>query len=293
MAKNLYARVTATILAELEKGVVPWRRDWRSIAGSGIPHNAVSMRPYRGTNTILLWLRAQQQGWSSLGFLTYKQARDLGGTVKQGAKSGLIVFVKQLVVKDHDNENVTKLVPMLRAYSVFHTSQCDGLSEAILNPAAKSPRNPDARDPLIDAFTAATQADVREGQGEPVYHPGGDYISMPCFTDFTSADGFYSTLFHELTHWTAHKSRLDRNLKSRFGDLHAYSAEELCAELGASFLCAEFGLDNGKLQHAAYLQGWITLLKHDARAFFTAANRAQEASDYLRRLALADQPVAA
>src|SRR5262245_54985813 len=167
MAKNLYAQVTATILAELERGCAPWRRDWRSIAGSSIPHNAVSMRPYRGTNTVLLWLQAQQQGWSSLGFLTYKQARDLGGTVKQGAKSSLIVFVKHLVVKDHENENVTKLVPMLQAYSFFHTSQCDCLPETILNSVARPPRNSDARDPLIDTFTASTQADVREGQGEP------------------------------------------------------------------------------------------------------------------------------
>lgn len=292
MAKSLYDQVTATILSELERGCAPWRHDWRSIAGSNIPHNAVSMRAYSGTNTVLLWLRAQQEGWSSLGFLTFKQARDLGGSVKQGAKGSLIVFVKQLVVKDREYENVTKLIPMLRAYSVFHTSQCDGLPE-VLNPAAKPPRNSDAKDPLIDAFVAATQADLREGQGEPAYHPGSDYISMPCFADFTSGDGYYSTLFHELTHWTGHKSRIGRDLKSRFGDVHAYSAEELCAELGASFLAAEFGLDSSKLQHAAYLQGWIKLLKHDARAFFTAANRAQAAADYLRGLALVDQPAAA
>ena len=182
---------------------------------------------------------------------------------------------------------------MLKAHRVFHVRQCEGLPEKVTNPVAKLPRNKDVRDPLADGFVSSTQADVREGHGEPAYHPAGDYITMPRFADFNHGDGFYSTLFHELTHWTAHKSRLGRDLKSRFGDLHAYSAEELTAEIGASFLAAEFGLDNTKVQHAAYVAGWIALLKHDSRAFFTAAGKAQQAADYLRGVALSEQPVAA
>jgi antirestriction protein ArdC len=217
----------------------------------------------------------------------------LGGNIKHGEKSTIVVFVKQLMVKDRKNEGETKLVPMLKAYRVFHVSQCEGLPEKVTNPVTKLPRNKHVRDVLVDGFVASTQADVREGHGEPAYHPAGDYVSMPRFVDFKTGDGFYSTLFHELTHWTGHKARCGRDLKSRFGDLHAYAAEELTAEIGASFLAAEFGLDNTKLQHAAYLAGWTKLLKHDRRAFFTAASKAQQAVDYLRSLALADQPIAA
>ena len=290
---SLYAEVTRTILEQLEAGGTPWRKDWRSMPSSGIPYNIASSRPYSGANVILLWLKAQQRGWSTLQFITYRQTQELGGNVKHGEKSTTVVFVKQLAVKDRKNENETKLVPMLKAYRVFHVSQCEGLPAKVTNPIAKLPRNRDVRDPLADGFVSSTQADVREGHGEPAYHPAGDYISMPRFADFNHGDGFYSTLFHELTHWTAHKSRLGRDLKSRFGDLHAYSAEELTAEIGASFLAAEFGLDNTKLQHAAYVAGWIALLKHDIRAFFTAAGKAQQAADYLRGVALSEQPVAA
>jgi antirestriction protein ArdC len=109
---------------------------------------------------------------------------------------------------------------------------------------------------------------------------------MPAFEAFKGADHFYGTIFHELTHWTAHKSRLNRDLKNRFGS-RKYGAEELIAELGAAFLCAEFGFD-GDLRHAGYIGHWIELLKADKRAFFTACSQASKAADYLRGLALAE-----
>jgi antirestriction protein ArdC len=127
---------------------------------------------------------------------------------------------------------------------------------------------------------------MREGQGEAYYAPGGDFISLPQFEAFKSADHFYNIAFHELTHWTGHKSRLDRDLKDRFGE-RAYAAEELVAELGAAFLCAEFGFD-GDVRNAGYIASWIELLKADKRAFFTACNRASKAAEYLRGLALGD-----
>ena len=152
-------------------------------------------------------------------------------------------------------------------------------------------RNRDERDAMIDGFLACSGADIREGFGEAYYRPGADYISLPSFAAFKSAAQFYATSFHELGHWTGHKSRLDRDLRLRFGE-RAYAAEELIAELCAAFLCAEFSID-GDLRHAGYIQSWISLLKADRRAFFTACSKAQAAADYLRGLALRDQQAAA
>lgn len=145
---------------------------------------------------------------------------------------------------------------------------------------------PTRGDEFADAFLQSTGADIREGHGEACYIPSRDFISMPAFAGFKGADNFYNVAFHELAHWTGHKTGLDRDLKNRFGSRN-YAAEELIAELGAAFLCAEFGLD-GDVRSAGYIGNWIELLKADKRAFFTARNQASKAADYLRGLALAD-----
>jgi len=133
----------------------------------------------------------------------------------------------------------------------------------------------------------STSADIREGHGEAYYLPSKDFVSMPGFGAFKGADHFYNVVFHELTLWTAHKLRLDRDLKNRFGSRN-YAAEELIAELGAAFPCAEFGFD-GDVRNAGYIATWIDLLKADKRAFFTACSQASKAADYLRGLALAER----
>src|SRR6266436_3894055 len=145
----------------------------------------------------------------------------------------------------------TRLVPMLREYTVFNVDQCENLPDSIITPKPIRVRNPDARDGLADAFLHSTGADIREGHGEACYIPSRDFISMPAFAGFKGADHFYSVAFHELTHWTGHKARLDRDLKNRFGSRN-YAAEELIAELGAAFLCAEFGFD-GDVRNAGYI----------------------------------------
>jgi antirestriction protein ArdC len=212
----------------------------------------------------------------------------LGGNVRKGERGTKICFVKQLQVRDSDadGETATRLVPMMREYTVFNVDQCENLPHSIITGKPMRVRNPDTRDELADAFLHLTGADIREGHGEACYIPSRDFISMPAFAGFKGADHFYNVAFHELTHWTAHKSRLDRDLKNRFGTRN-YSAEELIAELGAAFLCAEFGFD-GDVRNAGYIGNWIELLKADKRAFFTACSQASKAADYLRGLALAD-----
>src|SRR6266566_2484510 len=291
MKRDLYSQVSARILAELERGAAPWVKPWSATPGQNVPQNAVTNWPYSGCNVILLWL-ARNRGWVRPRFLTFKQALEAGGNVRKGEHGTKVYFVKQLQVKDGDaDENETRLVPMLREYTVFNVDQCVGLPDSIRAGRPMRLRNPDTRDMLADEFLRSTGADIREGHGEAYYVPSQDFISMPAFAAFKGADHFYNVVFHELTHWTGHKSRLERDLKNRFGS-NAYAAEELVAELGAAFLSAEFGFD-GDVRNAGYISTWIDLLKTDKRAFFTACSKASKAAEYLRGLALAAPTAAA
>jgi antirestriction protein ArdC len=287
--RDLYSEVTSRILEELERGAAPWVEPWSATPWQNVPQNAVSNRPYSGCNVILLWL-TRGSGWPTPRFLTFKQAQEAGGSVRKGERGTKVYFVKQLrVTETKEGEAHDKLFPMMREYTVFNVAQCDGLPASVVQGKAARVRNPDTRDTLADEFLASSSAVIREGPGEAYYAPGQDFISLPAFTAFKGADHYYNVAFHELTHWTGHKARLDRDLKGRFGQ-QAYAAEELVAELGAAFLAAEFSFD-GDVRHAGYIATWIGLLRSDKRAFFTAASKAQAAADYLRGLALAE-PIA-
>jgi antirestriction protein ArdC len=288
MKRDLYADVSARIVAELESGAAPWIKPWSATPGANTPCNAATNRPYSGCNVVLLWM-AQASGYRTPRFLTFKQALELGGIVRKGERGTKVYFVKQLQVRDEsaDNNGATRIVPMMREYTVFNVAQCENLPERVFARGTIKLRNPEQRDNTIDGFLATSGATIREGFGEAYYRPSDDSIGLPGFGDFRNAAHFYSTAFHELGHWTGHRSRLDRDLRHRFGD-KAYAAEELVAELCSAFLCAEFAID-GDLRHAGYIQNWIGLLKNDSRAFFTACNKAQAATDYLRGLAQQDQ----
>ena len=288
---DLYEQVTARILAELEKGAVPWVKPWAATPGANTPCNAVTNRPYSGTNVILLWI-ARDKGWPTPRFLTFKQAKEAGGTVRAGEHGTRVVFMKRLAVQDKSpgaTPDDVKLVPLLREYTVFNVAQCDGLPDRIVNGEKMRVRNPDTRDELADAYIASTSAKIVEGAGEAFYSPSRDYVSMPAFEAFKNADNFYAVNFHELTHWTGHKTRLERlkAMAARFGS-EAYAAEELVAELGSAFQCAEFAFD-GDVRDAGYIAHWIRLLKEDKKAFFTAASAAQKAVDFLRGKALEEE----
>jgi antirestriction protein ArdC len=291
MKRDLYAEVSARICAELERGAAPWVKPWSATAGKNVPCNAVTNRPYSGCNVVLLWM-AQAAGYRTPRYLTFKQALEFGN-VRKGERGTKVYFVKQLQVADRDGEEgETRIVPMMREYCVFNVDQCEGLPDRVMSVGEIKPRNPDERDATIDDFLACSGATIREGAGEAYYRPSDDLISLPRFGAFKSAANFYGVAFHELGHWTGHTSRIDRDLRHRFGE-RAYAAEELVAELCAAFLCAEFSID-GDLRHAGYIASWIGLLKSDSRAFFTACSRAQAAADFLRGSALRDlQPATA
>jgi antirestriction protein ArdC len=232
---------------------------------------------------------AANAGYRTPRFLTFKQALELGGHVRKGEHGHRIYFVKKLQVREKgaEDDEATLIIPMMREYTVFNVDQCEDLPNRVMSVGEIKRRNPDQRDATIDEFLECSGADIREGFGEAFYRSSGDFISLPAFAAFKSAAHFYGVAFHEIGHWTGNKSRLNRDLRSRFGE-RAYAAEELIAELCAAFLCAEFSLD-GDLRHAGYIASWIGLLKTDSRAFFTACSRAQAAADYLRGLALRDQ----
>jgi antirestriction protein ArdC len=292
MKQDVYTDVSARIIAELEAGAVPWVKPWSATAGANTPCNAVTNRPYSGCNVVLLWL-ARDRGWESPRFLTFKQAIDAGGNVRKGEHGTKVYFVKQLQVpgKSEGDEQDTRLISMMREYTVFNVDQCENLPDGVKAGKPMRVRNPDTRDELADEFLRATGAEIREGHDEAYFAPGADFISLPAFGAFKGADHFYNVAFHELTHWAGHKTRLDRDLKNRFGS-RDYAAEELVAELGAAFLSAEFGFD-GDVRNAGYIATWIELLKADKRAFFTACSKASKAADYLRGLALAEPRAAA
>jgi antirestriction protein ArdC len=284
---SLYTKVTDQILSLLENNHIPWIKPWSSTAGRNTPCNAVSNRAYSGVNTLLLWTTALK-GYDLPRFITFGQARRLGGSVKKGEHGYKIYFVKQMTKpKEEHSDEVPATFTMLREYTVFNVQQCEGLPDNIVQPPPPKRINQERRHELADYFLSATRADIREGAGEAYYHPTSDYVSLPGWSQFHGRDAFYNVAFHELTHWTGHSKRLDRQLKNRFGSQH-YAAEELIAELGAAFLCSEFGFDT-TTRNAAYIQNWIELLRSDNRALFTAASQASKAADYLRQLALQEE----
>jgi antirestriction protein ArdC len=252
--------------------------------------NAISERPYSGINTLLFWM-ASQDGYAKARYLTYKQAQETGGSVRKGEHGLKVYYFKQLKIKDRATGD-DKTIPMLREYTVFNVAQCSGLPERVVNGKQATIRNQDEREADADAFVHSTGADFREGSGAPCYVPSKDFISMPAFAAFKDRPAFYATAFHELSHWTGAKARLDRDLSTRYGD-GGYALEELVAELGAAFLSAEFGFDVVS-RSASYLESWIAACKSNPRAIFTAASKASKAAEYLRGLALAEpQQIAA
>ena len=275
---QLYEEVTRRIISEMEAGAVPWLKPWKAQPGNhtGImPQNAATGRAYHGINIPLLWHAAAAKGYATHAWLTYKQAGALNAQVRKGERSTTIVFTKRITVKNRDTED-EKAISMLKTFPVFNVSQVDGLPDTPV--IADVPA--EERHETLDAFIAATKADIRHGGDIACYVPSLDFINMPLRGAFNSPEHYYATGLHELAHWTGAKTRLDRDLTGRFRT-RSYAAEELVAEMGAAFLCAHLSIA-GELRHAGYIQNWLELLKEDNRAIFTAASRASQAADYLR-----------
>lgn len=271
----VYEAVTRSIIVELEQGAAPWVKPWKSGKRTGIlPANAITGRCYNGINIPILWHAADLHGYPTNSWLTFKQALEKGACVRKGEKGTQVVFTKRLSVKKDDATDEERQISMLRAFAVFNVAQVDGFDAPDTTTAPAPPPR------AADAFAAATGADIRHGGDKAYFVPSMDFIVLPDPEYFENVEHYHATKLHELVHWSGHESRLNRDLKNRFGT-KAYAAEELVAELGAAFLCAHLGIE-GQLRHAGYIDSWLLLLKEDNRAIFTAASKASYATDYLR-----------
>lgn len=274
--KDLYAEVTARIVAALEAGTVPWRKNWEACQGT--PRNWDG-RPYGGANWIMLGTLPYPQPV----FVTFRKALDLGGAVRKGEKGHLVVFWKFLRVPDAKDPTKTKVVPMLRHYHVFNVSQCDGLPP--LPEVAKRPFEAIQEcQRIVDAMPQAPSI-AHDGHGRCFYRPKTDSVHMAARESFLSPADYYHVLFHELGHSTGHSSRLDRDGITECAAYGSpvYSREELVAELTAANLSAHAGIESPSLgeNQAAYVAGWIARLKEDSKAIVWAAGKAARAADFI------------
>jgi antirestriction protein ArdC len=283
--QDLYARVTDAILADLAKGVRPWAKPWSAehLAGRISRPLRATGEPYSGVNVLLLWSEAVARGFAAPTWITFRQALAFGAHVRKGERGATVVYANRVIRTESDDQGgeIERKIPFLKAYSVFNVEQVEGLPARFHAPAA--PRlDPLQRITHADTFFAALGADIRHGGDQAYYAVHADHVQVPVFEAFADPESYYATLAHELTHWTRHPTRLDRDFgRKRFGD-PGYAREELVAELGAAFLCADLDLElTPRDDHAAYLGHWLQVLKVEPRFLFTAAAHAQRACDYL------------
>lgn len=289
---DLYQHVTDQIIASMEAGTPAWRKPWTGDKGAAHFPRRANGEQYRGINVLMLWMEASAKGYRSAYWFTYKQAQEAGGQVRKGEKSATVVKYGT-VDRAEEETGKDRKIPYLKAYRVFNADQIEGLPEQYHGKPADAPRDLGTEaDPDLDAFFTATGAEIRTSDDpQAYYHPGDDYIHMPPIATFHSAAGYYATLAHEATHWTGHKSRLDR--LSRFTERKAYAFEELIAEIGNCLVCASLGLVPDFDQSAAYLQSWLRALADDKRLIFKAASEAQKAADLLLSATATEERAAA
>ena len=283
MSIDLYESVTLQIIAALEAGTPPWVCPWHGNDADMAPANLSTRRPYRGVNVLLLNLQHMLRGYDGNRWLTYQQARGLGAQVRKGETGTPIVFFKlhELgpaagALSDPDSQR--RVVPLLRTFTVFNAAQVEGLPPALVAPEAEACAVWDAGGTAY-RILRESGACIRHGGSRAFYAPGEDLIQLPPHTSFATATDYYATALHELTHWTGHPDRCNRQLGRRHG-IDAYAFEELVAEMGAAFLTNHCRLP-GQLQHASYVASWLQALRNDKRLIFTAASQAQRAADYL------------
>lgn len=274
---SVYSIVTNQIISQLESGVVPWRKPWRT----ELPSNLISGKAYRGINTFLL----ASLGYGSRYWLTFNQAAKLGGTVRKGEKSSIVTFwnIGEEKLRNDSNGVTRKTKPfLLRYYRVFNVEQTEGIADKL------GLGNATPREFSIDAceriYSAMPNSPAMQQDSRAWYRPSTDSVGMPSKSLFNSPEEYYSTLYHELTHSTGHSSRVGREgieQLNTFGS-ESYSKEELIAEMGAAMLCGITGISPATIPNsAAYIQSWINKLKGDSKLLVSAASAAQKASDFI------------
>ena len=279
MGKSIYEMVTDRIIEQLEQGVIPWEKPWTGIRSGAF--NRVSKKSYSLLNQMLLKHEGE--------YATFKQWQDLGGKVRKGEKSEIIVFWKVLPIeeKQEDGTKTVKQIPLLRYINVFHISQVDGVE-----PLPKEELNDiepiEQAEEVLKGYWEREHIKVEHVAGNKAfYSPNMDMIHLPLFEQFTNAEEYYSTAFHESVHSTMKESRCNRE-EERKGKIAAfgseeYSKEELIAEIGSANLMNIIGIETRKSfrNNAAYIQNWLSVLKNDVKFIVSAAGKAEKAVNYI------------
>lgn len=288
MSSDTYKEITNTILAKLEAGVKPWVQSFEvKCSGPTLPTRSNGDR-YRGINVLMLWIARSAHGFTSNNWMTYKQSQELGGQVQSGSKGSLVIkygtFQPSGANQDAASKSSTDAdpaqIPYVRGYKVFNVNQIDNLPAQfypIIEPLTADFRSMGRVEQLIDTLGA----EIAWDRSRASYDRNDDNIQMPPRGSFRNEIECYSTLLHEVAHWTGAKRRLDRQLSGRFGK-EAYAMEELIAEMSAAFLCGALGVEHEPGDNtASYIAIWVMVLKGDTRAIVSAAAKAQEVADYI------------
>ena len=286
--RDHYQDVTDRIIAALEASTPPWRKPWDpdKSGGPAMPCNSATGQRYRGINVLTLGMSAMAFASGDPRWATYKQAEDRGWQVRKGSRGTTGYFFKRLELRDDardgsgsdDSEDAVRRIPLLRAFTLFHASQIEGIPGYVAPTIEEAPwRAPEAAEIIL----ANSGAVLRFGGDRAFYSPATDHIQMPPQAAFPTAEKFCGVLLHEASHWTGHPSRLNRDLRNAFGS-HDYAREELRAEIGQVMICAELGIgDCDFSNNAAYIASWLEKLRTDRKEIFRAAADAQRIADYL------------
>lgn len=290
-SRDIAREVTKIIIARLEAGTAPWRRCW-SLTGEGGRPLRHEGSPYNGINCLWLWSIGDMRGYRSRYWMTARQAAELGGHVRRGARPTMSIYASTFRKAGQVNllgETAVRFIRFLRHYVIYNAEEIEGLPSYFYpRDIAPTPALLSERQGAIDAFFAPIPAEIRHGGDEAYFHPLRDYVQLPHPGSFRSADGYASVKAHELAHWSGGRARLDRTFGKRFGDA-AYCVEELVAECTSAAICAELGLPSELHDsHASYIGQWLAVLRADHTAIFTAAAKAEQAFNYLRAFSQAE-----
>jgi len=287
VSDTVHRIVTERMIAALERGTIPWHKPWQ--VGGGRPRSMGTGQPYRGVNVFLLGLTAAEEGYSSPFWGTYRQISDLGGQVRKGEHSTLVVFWKLAQAEQRDpqtGEVTLKQLPVLRYYRMFNATQADQLPERF-HPAPGGHSEIAEPQAVLDGYLARGPKLVHVAGDWADYYPATDTIHLPLRSQFRTGEGYYATTFHEAGHSTGHPSRLGRPGIAAFDHFGSdkYAREELVAQMSSSILCAQTGIEDPDIfeNSASYIAGWLSALNHDTRLVVTAAAQAQRACDLINQ----------
>jgi antirestriction protein ArdC len=277
MGASIYQIVNEKIVEQLRKGVIPWRKPWKQ---AGVPSNFISKKAYRGINVFLLAC----QGYTSPFWLSFKQCNGLGGKVRKGEHSTLVIYWKILESWKEDSNGTKQLkkIPLLRYYQVFNVEQCEGLKLPAVDGDKLDFKPLELAEAVVDGYL--DKPELQEKENQAYYAPAMDIVNMPRKENFKSVAGYYASIFHELVHSTGHGDRLNREGitgHAGFGS-EKYSKEELVAEFGASFLCGLCGIESELENSASYISGWLEKISENEKWLVTSATLAQKAVEYMQ-----------